>query len=68
LAPENPEILTWLAFLSRKAEAEKSQAYLDRAVAASPYLVSRSGKNQFRLLTGPPSRNRIAGNSDIISV
>jgi len=39
LAPENPEILTWLAFLSRKAEAEKSQAYLDRAVAASPYLV-----------------------------
>ncbi|MBP6908964.1 MAG: DUF5107 domain-containing protein [Candidatus Saccharicenans sp.] len=39
LAPENPEILTWLAFLSRKAEAEKSQAYLNSAAAASPYLV-----------------------------
>ncbi len=39
LAPENPEVLAWLAFLHRDNDPNKSLSWLDRAAKASPYLV-----------------------------
>jgi tetratricopeptide (TPR) repeat protein len=39
LSPPNPEILTWLAFLTREVAREQSQDYLEKAGSASPYLV-----------------------------
>ncbi len=39
LAPAHPLVDFWLGFLSRGRDTAKSRAYLDRALAASPFLV-----------------------------
>lgn len=39
LAPENPEILAWLAYLQQEKDPGQSRAYLAKSAEASPYLV-----------------------------
>lgn len=39
LAPENPEILAWLAYLQQEKDPGQSRAYLAKSLKASPYLV-----------------------------
>lgn len=39
MAPPSPVIDTWLAWLFREKDPEKSRDYLEKAVTASPYLV-----------------------------
>ncbi|MCX8160870.1 MAG: DUF5107 domain-containing protein [Candidatus Saccharicenans sp.] len=39
LAPENPEVLSWRAFLHKDNDQDKSLVLLDRAATASPWLV-----------------------------
>jgi len=39
LAPENPEILAWQAFVHKDSDRQKSLALLEKAAGASPWLV-----------------------------
>ncbi|MBC7349603.1 MAG: DUF5107 domain-containing protein [Candidatus Aminicenantes bacterium] len=39
LAPGNPEVLVWLAYLQQSLDPDESQAALEKSAAASPWLV-----------------------------
>lgn len=39
LAPPNPEVLAWQAFICKDTDREKSQDFLNRAAESSPWLV-----------------------------